>query len=70
MQEKITLKISGMSCTACAKLIKMSLDKVLGVENVSVDYASAKADVVFDNEKTNVGDLVKTVKEGGYEANL
>lgn len=70
MQEKVTLKISGMSCTSCAKLIKMSLSKVPGVEKADVDYDSMKADIVFDNEKTNVGDFVKTVEEEGYKVDL
>jgi len=48
----------------------MSLSKVPGVEKADVDYDSMKADIVFDNEKTNVGDFVKTVEEEGYKVDL
>ncbi|WP_318531477.1 heavy-metal-associated domain-containing protein [Methanohalophilus profundi] len=41
-ERTLTLNISGMSCTACAKRIETGLAKVDGVGEVSVNFASEK----------------------------
>ncbi len=65
---KTTLQIKGMHCASCAVSIQKDLSKVLGVREVSVNYANQKGYVEFDETKTKVDDLIKSVRETGYEA--
>jgi len=65
--EKIVLKINGMSCASCATTIEKSLKKVTGVVNANVNYASEKAIIEFaETQRVNKSDLVNAVKEAGY----
>lgn len=48
-----TLKIGGMSCSACAQTIERALKKAKGVITASVNFASKQAAVEFDPMVTN-----------------
>jgi Cu+-exporting ATPase len=65
--ERVDLPITGMTCAACANRIEKQLNKQAGVEQASVNFATAKATVNYNPEKTNVSDLIKTVKDVGYD---
>lgn len=65
--KKIILPIKGMHCASCALTIEKSLKRVLGVKNVNVNYASEKANVEFDAEKSSEKDLEKAIEDAGYE---
>src|SRR3989339_1358536 len=68
MNQKITLKIQGMDCASCAAVIEHSLKKTKGVVSASVNFATEKAYLEFDSEKTNTDGLKKIVKDLGYKA--
>jgi|SRR5690348_17352320 len=63
---RIMLPIEGMSCASCAAAVQEALSGASGVSTASVNYATAKAAVDYDAEQTNVGALIKTVREAGY----
>jgi P-type Cu+ transporter len=65
--ERVDLPITGMTCAACASRIERQLKKQTGVEACSVNFATAKATVNYDPQKTNVSALVQTVKDAGYD---
>src|SRR3989344_1501317 len=65
---KTTLKIKGMHCASCAVSIQKDLGKVLGVKEVSVNYATQKGYVDFDENQTNNQALVASVRDTGYDA--
>lgn len=65
--ERVDLPITGMTCAACANRIEKRLNKQAGVEKASVNFATARATVSYDPEKTGVGALVQTVKDVGYD---
>jgi len=66
-QSKVsTLNIAGMHCASCALLIQKSLEKVNGVENASVNYASAKATIKFDPNIADDSALKNAVTTSGY----
>ena len=65
--KKVTLKIAGMHCSSCALNIEKSLSHLKGVKEVKVNYASEKAQVKYDPNQVNVGDLKQSVKEVGYQ---
>ncbi|MEK9165623.1 MAG: cation transporter, partial [Patescibacteria group bacterium] len=69
-EEQVQLSIEGMHCSSCAGLIEKGLRKAPGVLSANVNFASARARVVFDNSLTNVGNLLNVVKKTGYRAEL
>ncbi|HRH45107.1 MAG TPA: cation transporter, partial [Pyrinomonadaceae bacterium] len=65
--ERVDLPITGMTCAACANRIEKQLKKQTGVDACSVNFATARATVNYNPEKTNVAALVQTVKDTGYD---
>lgn len=65
--ERVDLPITGMTCAACANRIEKQLKKQKGVESCSVNFATAKATVNFNPRETGVTDLIRTVKDAGYD---
>ncbi|HXY74550.1 MAG TPA: cation transporter, partial [Dehalococcoidales bacterium] len=50
----VQLPISGMSCATCAITIEKGLDETEGVSKANVNFASEKASVEFNPEKTDL----------------
>lgn len=67
MERKETLKISGMSCAACAGRIEKGLVKMEGVKLANVNLALEKATVEFDDSLTNQELLAATIKKLGFD---
>jgi Cu+-exporting ATPase len=67
--ERVRLEIGGMTCASCAARIERKLNKLDGVE-ASVNFATEEAAVAFDPGRFTVADLVKTVEDTGYTAEL
>lgn len=65
--EETQLDIKGMSCASCVLRIEKALQKVSGVENASVNYATHQA-VVYHGDQTSGDSLIEAVKGAGYEA--
>jgi len=70
MRKIIKLQLEGMHCASCAKLIESQLQKMPGVQEANVNYASEKARVVFDDTLLNVDKLIETVRLSGYKASV
>jgi len=68
MGRKETLKISGMSCAACAARIEKMLNKLEGVHNATVNLATEKAFIEYDGSIVKVSDIIKTIEKLGYSA--
>jgi len=56
-----------MSCASCAATVQDALARANGVANAAVNYATAKAAVDYDDARTGVADLIKTVRAAGYD---
>ncbi len=63
----VTLPVTGMSCAACARTIELTLKQVPGVTDAGVNYATARATVVFDPAVVRPADLVDAVRSVGYD---
>jgi Cu+-exporting ATPase len=68
MVRKETIKISGMSCAACAARIEKVLNRTEGVHSAVVNLASEKTAVEYDSSKIKVSDIIKAVDAIGYKA--
>ncbi|MBZ4646628.1 MAG: heavy metal translocating P-type ATPase [Clostridia bacterium] len=65
---EITIPISGMTCASCAKAIEKSIGKLPGISEVSVNFATEKAKVVYDSSKTRISEIKDAVSKAGYKA--
>ncbi|HEV8263622.1 MAG TPA: heavy metal translocating P-type ATPase [Gemmatimonadales bacterium] len=63
---RILLPIEGMSCASCAMTVQEALVGTPGVTSAAVNFATARAAVEYDDAQTNVGQLIRTVREAGY----
>jgi len=64
----LKLDVSGMHCASCAAIIERSLKKTAGIKNASVNLASEKATVIFDEKKLDAGLIIKAIEKAGYGA--
>ncbi|MEI7884915.1 MAG: heavy metal translocating P-type ATPase [Clostridia bacterium] len=60
------LKIGGMSCSACAKAIEREVAKLAGIAQASVNYATEKLQVSFDESKITIEQVQEAVVKAGY----
>ncbi len=65
----VQLELEGMTCAACAARIEKALNKVDGVE-ASVNLATERAAVRYDDGRVALGELVTAVEGAGYGASL
>jgi Cu+-exporting ATPase len=65
--QRIILPVEGMSCASCAATVQQALGGAAGVATASVNYATAKAAVAYDDAQTGVAQLVKAVRDAGYQ---
>jgi len=65
-----SFKIEGMTCAACAKAVERATKKLDGVEESSVNLATEKMNISFDEEKVTVEDIQKAVEKAGYKASI
>jgi len=63
---KETIKISGMTCAACAKRIEKAIGKLDGVSQASVNFATEKLSVEYDNQKISTDNMKETIEKTGY----
>ncbi len=66
--EPTTLSIEGMTCNACVNSIERALNSIEGVR-ANVNFATETAHILAPTA-VNVKDLIKKVKDAGYEARL
>jgi P-type Cu+ transporter len=63
----VTLPVIGMSCAACARTIELTLADTPGVEKADVNFATGRAVVRFNPSAVGLDDLVKAVRDVGYD---
>ncbi len=66
-RQRIILPIEGMSCASCAATVQEALGRARGVASATVNYATAKAAVDYDDAQIGVAQLVKSVRDAGYQ---
>ncbi len=66
----VELRISGMTCEACAGIVKRKLIGTAGVAAAELDYPGGRATVKYDPTRTGPSSLVAAVNTTGYKASL
>ena len=64
----LDLKIKGMHCVSCEKIIKMELEDMPGVENMQIDHKTGKASLQYNPDITSSGKIIEVISQAGYEA--
>ncbi len=64
---KKSLKIEGMHCAGCANSVENALSKLEGVKKASVNLATEKALVEFENGSVDDTSLREAVQGVGYD---
>lgn len=62
------IKVSGMTCRACAVSVKSALTKVKGVKSADVSSEKGQATVVYDDVQTNEQQLREAINKTGFKA--
>lgn len=65
---KKIFNIEGMTCASCAARIEKVVGKVEGVLSVTVNLATEKMNVEFDENKISSNDISNAVDKAGYKA--
>lgn len=65
-EEEKVISIGGMHCATCAINIEETLKEIPGIKVASVSYASEKATVRYDPQKTTSEEMKKAIEELGY----
>jgi periplasmic mercuric ion binding protein len=65
-EKTITLAVQHMTCAACPRTVKASLQRVPGVTNVVVSAEDKTAVVTYDDSKAQVDALVRATTNAGY----
>ena len=63
---KISIKITGMTCASCAQNIEKSLNKLEGVNKASVNFSFEKAAVEYDSSKISPAEFENAITSLGY----
>ncbi|MDQ3655942.1 MAG: heavy metal translocating P-type ATPase [Chloroflexota bacterium] len=63
---ELDFAVDGMTCASCVRRVEQALDKVDGVQSVSVNLATERAHVAINPDIVTVEQLAKTVSNAGY----
>ena len=65
---RVELPLLGLHCASCASRVEQALQGVKGVAKASVNFANARAAVVFNQKLTNTKALREAVSQAGYDS--
>src|SRR5699024_2102603 len=68
-KQTVTLKISGMTCSACAARIEKVLNKQAGVE-ANVNLAMEEASFSYDPDEASPRSIVEAIERLGYQVQV
>ena len=61
------IKIEGMTCGSCEKVIGKQVIKLEGVQKIRVDYPTETVEVEFDEQKASLEKIKKAIVAEGYK---
>ena len=64
----VSFELLGMSCASCARSIETTLNATDGVRSATVNFASEKASVEYDEALVDRERLVEAIRSAGYDA--
>ena len=67
-QREATLILEGITCAACAWVNERQLRRLPGVSDARVNYATHRAQVVWDDSRLHLSDILGAIRAIGYRA--
>lgn len=67
IDERVTVKIGGMTCAMCVKAIQQALAEVTGVVSAEVNLSTEKAQVAYNPTVASLPDIKHAIEEAGYQ---
>jgi Cu+-exporting ATPase len=64
----VALVLEGMTCASCARRIERGLQRLPGVVEASVNFATEQATVQYDPRQVDVAHMLEKVEQLGYRA--
>jgi len=65
--DKLSLKVSGMSCSHCQMTVKKALEQVPGVHRADVDLKSGTASVEAEPSRVSLEQLMQAIEAAGFQ---
>ncbi len=60
------LKVEGMHCDGCARIIQSLLEKKTGVRAANVSFKDSEARILHDPESVAEDQLAEAIEKAGY----
>lgn len=70
MNQTKTFRVQGMHCASCVRIIERALKKVDGIDDASVNFASEKATITYNQKLATDEKITAAVEKVGYKALL
>ena len=67
-KEKIDIPIVGIHCSSCIPTIESEIKKLPGINFTSVNIATEKAHIEFNNSEVKAVEIISAIKKAGYQA--
>ncbi|MEG0254862.1 MAG: heavy metal translocating P-type ATPase [Vagococcus sp.] len=67
MSEQKTYSVEGMTCASCAQTVEKVTSKLPGMKEASVNLATEKLSVTFDETQLKEEDIITAVDQAGYQ---
>ncbi len=65
-----TLKITGMHCVSCTINIDGQLEDTKGVKEANTNFIKAQTVVTYDETQLSDKEIIKIIKNLGYDAQI
>jgi copper chaperone len=66
MTQRVTLRVSGMTCGGCENAIERVLGQVKGVDEVVASHVAGTVDVTYDGDQTTPAAFKQKIEGLGY----
>lgn len=66
MIREVNIGIEGMRCAACSSAVERTVGRIDGVQSVSVNLATNRALIVFDEKTAKVSDIKLAIAKAGF----
>lgn len=70
MKHKLMLKVEGMHCASCEKILTLDFEGKEGIYSTSFDSQAGRGEVVYNTEKIDSNKIIDIVTQAGYEASV
>lgn len=63
----ITIPVEGMTCASCAQAVEKEIKKLKGIDEVSVNFATERAKIIYDPYSTRISEIKGAIEKAGYK---